>query len=241
MKTKIYPILLIPVIYMAMSCTNAFESINEDPNAITENNMDYKYLFAGAELYTAGTDWESWRNSLIYCSTMIQHLASTQDYWDGDKYFYSTGYNSAYWDREYPNAVTDIVEVINHYKDQSCYSNAYHISRILKVIIFQRMTDLFGDIPYFNVGEGYSLGTLYPAYDKQEDIYNDMFNELEDAAESLSTDSTNTLGSSDIIYCGDVTSWKKLAYSEMLRLAIRLTKVDQTTAQKWVTVAVDVD
>ena len=238
MKKKIYPILLLPVILSAMSCTNAFETINEDPNAITENNMDYKYLFSGAELYTAGTDYESWRNGLIYCSTMIQHLASTQDYWDGDKYLFSAGYNSAYWDREYPNAVTDIVEVVDHYKDRSGYSNAYNIARILKVLIFQRMTDLYGDVPYFNAGEGYISGTLYPPYDKQQDIYNDLFNELQEATEALSADSVNTLGSADLIYAGDVTSWKKLAYSEMLRLAMRLTKVDPTTARGWVQAAV---
>ncbi len=220
-------------------CDNDFESINEDPNAVTENSMDFNYLFTAAELYTSGTDYECWRNNLIYCAVMMQHLASTLNYWNGDKYTYSAGYNSAYWDRMYPNAVTQIMEVINHFKDDDDYVNAYNIARILKVIIFQRMTDLYGDIPYFEAGLGYDSGILYPAYDKQEDIYMDMLNELMEAAANLNAGLDNTLGNTDLIYGGDITLWKKLAYSQMLRMAMRLTKVAPETAEEWVKTAVN--
>jgi hypothetical protein len=230
--------LLVLFIGFGSGCNKDLSSVNDDPNAISESSMDFKYMFTGAIVYTAGTDYESWRNSLIYCSLMIQHLASTESYWDGDKYIYSAGYNSAYWDREFPNAVTDIVEVTNHYKDNSSYVNAYNIARILKVIIFQRMTDLYGDIPYSEAGQGYISGTLYPVYDKQKDIYHNMLLELRDAASKLDENGDNTYGSNDMVYAGDVASWKKLAYSEMLRLAMRLTKVETDTAKKYVQLAV---
>ncbi|WP_191967850.1 SusD/RagB family nutrient-binding outer membrane lipoprotein [Rhizosphaericola mali] len=220
------------------NCTKNFESINTDPEHITSGSMDYNYLFTAAEMYTAGSDYEAWRNSMIYCSTMIQHLASTQDYWNGDKYTYNAAYNSAYWDRQFPTAVTYIEEVMNKFKGDSANVNLYNITRILRVIIYQRMTDLYGDIPYSNAGKGYLSQITTPSYDKQEDIYTSFFNELDSAAQNLSTSNTNTIGSADLIYEGDPTLWKKLAYSQMLRLAMRMTKVDATNAEKWVKVAV---
>lgn len=238
MKNSLIAILYSMVFIGLFGCTKNFESINQDTQHITGGSMDYKYLFTGAELYTAGTDYEAWRNSLIYCSTMIQHLASTQGYWNGDKYTYSAAYNSAYWDREFPNAVTDIEEVLNHYKEDASNVNAYNITRILRVIIYQRLTDLYGDIPYSEAGQGYINGVGYPKYDKQQDIYSDLFKELQEAAENLDANASNALGSADLIYSGNPSSWKKLAYSQMLRLAMRLSKVDPSTAQNWVKVAV---
>src|SRR5258708_4401404 len=47
-----------------------------------------------------------------------------------------------------------------------------------------------------------------------------------------------TFGSADLIYGGNTTQWKKFAYSLMLRLGMRLTKVDITKAQTWVTKAI---
>lgn len=99
---KIYFSIAALSVVLSSGCRTDLESINNDPNAISESTMDFKYLFTAAEMYTAGTDYEGWRNSMIYCSTMMQHLASTEGYWNGDKYTFSAGYNSAYWDREFP-------------------------------------------------------------------------------------------------------------------------------------------
>jgi hypothetical protein len=238
MKKYIYQTAFVFIITVFASCNKKLESINEDPNHITQTSMNYNFLFTASQVYTSGTDYEAWRNSLIYSSTMIQHLSSLQSYWNGDKYTYSAGYNSAYWDRMYPNAVTDIVEVVDHYKDDAAHLNAYNIARIMKVVIFQRMTDLYGDIPYFNAGKGYSESLAYPAYDKQQDIYADMLKELNEAATTMDASATNTLGSADLMYAGDVTKWKKFAYSQMLRLAMRMTKADPASAQTWVQTAV---
>lgn len=223
---------------LGASCNKGLESINIDPNHINGEKMEFNYLFTAAEVYTSGTDWDAWRNSLIYTSTMIQHLASTQSYWNGDKYTYNDGYNSAFWDRNYPNAVTNIVEVINAFKDDPENSNAYHIARILKAFIYHRMTDLYGDVPYSEAGLGYISKINYPKYDRQEDIYADLLKELKESAEGLDANKANTLGGADLIYAGNALSWRKFAYSLMLRLGMRMSKVDPARAQQWVETAV---
>ncbi|HZE86566.1 MAG TPA: SusD/RagB family nutrient-binding outer membrane lipoprotein, partial [Puia sp.] len=86
-------------------------------------------------------------------------------------------------------------------------------------------------------GLGYISGITSPKYDKQQDIYTDLLNELADAAAKLSTSATNTVGKADLLFAGDPAKWKKFAYSEMLRIAMRMTKVDAANAQKWAAAA----
>jgi hypothetical protein len=225
------------------SCKKDFVSINTDPNHITAANINYGYLFTNAQLITSGNSdangYEDWRNNLIYSACMIQHLSSTTGYWDGDKYLFNASYNSAYWDNQYPNSVTNIVEVVTHIRaDSVAQSNFYNIARIFKVFMFQRMTDMYGDCPYSQAGLGYISGITSPKYDKQQDIYTDMLNELADAASKLDASKANTVGTADLLYGGDPGEWKKFAYSEMVRIAMRMSKVDAANAQKWVQAAV---
>ena len=76
-----------------------------------------------------------------------------------------------------------------------------------------------------------------PAFDKQSDIYADMLKELEEAANNFDP-SKPSFGSADYIFNGDVTKWKTWAYSLMLRLGMRMTKVDPAMAEIWVKKAI---
>jgi hypothetical protein len=223
-------------------CHKNFISINTDPEHLTSANMNYIYLFTAAELITSGNSdanaYEDWRNNLIYASCMIQHLSSTFSYWGGDKYTYNAGYNSAYWEQNYGDPVKNIQEVITHVKTDPAQANFYNIARIFRVFMFQRITDMYGDCPYSQAGLGYIAGITAPKYDKQKDINADILNELQDAATKLDPSAHNSVGGSDIIYGGDVNAWKKFAYSEMLRLGMRMVKVDPANAQKWAQAAI---
>lgn len=243
MKSKLLLIASVVAGMLAGSgCKKDFESINTDPNHITVDKIDFNFLFTSAELITSGNSdangYEDWRNNLIYSACMIQHLSSTVGYWDGDKYLYNASYNSAYWDNNYNNSITNIVEVVTHTKTDTSKANFYNIARIFKAFMFQRMTDMYGDCPYSEAGLGFISGITAPKYDKQQDIYNDILKELQDAASKLDPSLPNTVGSADLLYGGDVTKWKKFAYSEMVRVAMRLSKIDAANAQKWVQAAV---
>jgi Starch-binding associating with outer membrane len=239
-KTLVWMVAL-AALFTLSRCKKDFVAINTNPSNITPSQIDFNYLFTNAQMQTSGnTDgngFEDWRNNLIYSSCMIQHLSSTLSYWDGDKYLYNGTYNSAYWDENYPNAVANIVEVLEHTKSDTSQFNCYQIVRIFKAFMFQRMTDMYGDCPYSQAGLGYISGITAPQYDQQQDIYNDLLNELQDAAANLDPARANTVGSADLLYGGDPVAWKKFAYSEMVRVAMRLSKVDPATAQKWVQIA----
>ena len=222
---------LLFVLTAGVSCDKGFDELNVDPTK--SNELDLQYKFPKAILYASGQRYESWRGNLIYCSTMIQHLANTQGYWSGDKYFYNAAYSSAYWDSQFPQTIKSIEDMkFQLESEELTASSEYAMLRILRVFAYSRITDLYGDIPYSEAGKAFIEGISRPVYDKQEDIYADMLRELEEATTAL-TSGTSSLGAADIIYNGDLSQWKKWGNSLMLRLALRMVKVDPAAAQEW--------
>jgi Starch-binding associating with outer membrane len=254
MKQKIFLAAAVSMALFGSGCKKDFAFINTNPNAIIASQEQYASLFTNAELVTSGNSdgnaYEDWRGNLIYAGCMIQHLSSTVGYWDGDKYFDNASYLSAYWDQDFgPQAsgvnnantnsapVTNLVDVVYNTRNDPAQVNLFNIARIFKVYLFQRLTDMYGDIPYSQAGLGYISGIQEPVFDKQQAIYKDMLAQLDSAAAALNP-SAATPGTADLIYGGNVAQWQKFAYSEMVRIAMRMSKVDPTDAQTWVAKAV---
>jgi hypothetical protein len=74
-------------------------------------------------------------------------------------------------------------------------------------------------------------GITTPQYDKQQDIYPALLTQLDAAIASL--DAAGPKASGDLLYGGDVAQWKKLGYSLMVRVAMRMTKVNPTLAKTY--------
>ncbi|MEM6646886.1 MAG: SusD/RagB family nutrient-binding outer membrane lipoprotein [Bacteroidota bacterium] len=221
-----------------MSCDSLddqFADLNTDPTQADQ--IDPNFKLTDIQLRISGERYENWRANLIYSSTMMQHIAALPGYWTGDKYTYNAGYSSSMWDRYYPNIARNIEDLLI----QTCATpedaNLCAITEITRVLMYHRLTDLHGDIPYSEAGKGFTEGISQPAYDRQEDIYADMLARLEAAAAALNG-ANGSFGSGDLIYQGDADKWKKLANSLMLRLGMRLVKVDPGAAQSWAQKAV---
>ncbi len=225
--------------FLIEGCAKNFDALNKDPNAATNNTVQYESVFSQIELSTSGNSdgytYEDELANLGYCSLMIQHFAST--FYPGDKYGYSDQALSSYWVRQYSNPIKNNIDLIYNVKNRPQEINLYNIARIFNVFMFQRMTDLYGDIPFSQAGQGFNGNIQFPKYDTQQSIYMTMLAQLDSAATALDTNSANTLMSSDIIYGGSITAWQKFAYSEMARIAMRMANVDPTDAQKWIQIA----
>lgn len=233
---KSFSVIVIAASLLAQGCTKKFDEINTNPLTSSAANFDPNYLLTTSQLtYTGSTDfsYETWRANLIYAATMVQGLATVVGYWVGDKYLLNEGYTAAYWQVAYPEQVKPIVELVQFTKDKPQYKNLYQISRIMKAMIFQRITDLYGDVPYFEAGLGYYSGNFFPKYDKQEDIYADLLKEVEEATNALDPAGDRPAG--DIYYKGDIEKWQRFGNSLLLRIAMRLVKVDPNTAQTYAT------
>ena len=102
--------------------------------------------------------------------------------------------------------------------------------RIYRVYLMSHLTDIYGDVPYFEAGRGFIDGKFTPRYDTQEEIYNDFFVELDAAVTAF--DGTKDRITGDVIYSGDINKWKKFANSLRLRYAMRISDVNPQKAQE---------
>ncbi|QXD14522.1 SusD/RagB family nutrient-binding outer membrane lipoprotein [Rhodocaloribacter litoris] len=228
-----------------------FTELNTNPTEASTIPPDF--LFTTAELATAGTRYEQWRSNLIYPEAMIQHLAET--WYTGDKYTTNADWLSALWTVSYNGngdgqraPIKLLVDLIYNNVDPECRQtqeiftecppfpatnvNKIAAARMLRVFVFQRLTDMYGDLPYFEAGMGFLRNIIAPRFDTQEEIYRDMLKELEQAVAQLDP-AFPTYGSADVIYGGDVEKWRRFGNSLMLRLAMRLVKRDPALAQQW--------
>ena len=210
-----------------------FEEMNVNPNSAAQVGVATKITKLQTDI--SGSRYENWRNSLIYSSTIVQHHAEN-NWWAGDTYNRNDDWSFAQWNQAYGGMVKGVQDIIAQLESEGDSGTHMGMARIMRVFIFHRITDLYGDCPYSEAGQGYINGILTPKYDSQQDIYMDMLKELEEAVAQISGD--GALGSADVIYGGSAVHWKAFGNSMMLRLAMRLTQVDAGTAQAWAVKAI---
>jgi uncharacterized protein YukE len=210
-----------------------FEEMNVNPNSAAQVGVATKITKLQTDI--SGSRYENWRNSLIYSSTIVQHHAEN-NWWAGDTYNRNDDWSFAQWNQAYGGMVKGVQDIIAQLESEGDSGTHMGMARIMRVFIFHRITDLYGDCPYSEAGQGYINGILTPKYDSQQDIYMNMLKELEEAVAQISGD--GALGSADVIYGGSAAHWKAFGNSMMLRLAMRLTQVDAATAQAWAVKAI---
>ena len=221
------------------SCKKDLLSTNTDPNSVSVDVFDPNNILTSAQLfYTGSSDngIEVEETEIQGAGAFIQHWASTSGYFFGDKYLFSPGGWGSYFDHTYPSTIKFAVDVYTTTIGKPQYKNLHQIARIMKALAFERITDVYGDVPYFQAGLAYHQSVYFPKYDKQQDIYTDLLKEVSEAVDSL--DETADLPKGDLFYAGStdqIGEWKKFGNTLLLRMAMRLTKVDPATAKTYVT------
>lgn len=234
---KIKNIALVSALALTMGSCGDFGDLNVNPESMSIDNVPFEMLFSNAQHQALGSDWDMWRTGCIYSSQFIQQLVSV-NWWDSyTRYNWSDGYSASYWDTYSSDrgAMRDVTTCYDKWQNEEGMELDWNIARVMRVLAFSEMTDLYGDIPYSQAGRPAEYP--YPKYDTQESIYKSMLAELDEAQANLGSGKAK-MGAADLYYQGDAASWKKLANSLMLRLAMRLVKVDAATAQQYAAKAV---
>jgi len=221
--------------------------LNINPQAL--NTIDLNFLFTSAQLGAASggsagdNRYIDWRTNIGMASTAIQQLASIGSISNvGDKYLHNFETAAAPFEFIYGDQLKDIGEILKQSGPggfaEGKNANLRQAARILRAFLFQRLTDYYGSVPYFETMKA-SEGVFFPHYDKQKDIYADLFKELDEATAALgAADPSDGFAAADLYYHGDITKWKKWGYSLMLRMAMRVSNVDQAMANTYVAKAV---
>ena len=107
------------------------------------------------------------------------------------------------------------------------YEIYVHCINVVKAYMFQRLTDIYDDVPYTDANGAYEK-KFWAKYDSQESIYMSILDELKTIDTKLAaTELNNSLAHEkfrvhDILNNGDVLKWRKFANSLRLRMAIRI-------------------
>lgn len=219
-----------------IGCDKDFEEVNTDPNSVTSDRFNPGYLFTTAQMQTGLYPGEDKGGNMYYAEAFVQHFSSLSNVgifdWHGDKYVLHQGNNDVLWRASY-NIGKLVEEVIQLSKDKPEYLNLHNMALIWDAIVFHRLTDMYGDVPYSEAGLGFHEGIYKPKYDSQESIYDQLLNQLDAAVNNLDP-SQNNFADFDAVYNGDIEQWRRMGNSLMLRLAMRLSKVDPAKSEQWV-------
>ncbi|MBQ0015601.1 MAG: SusD/RagB family nutrient-binding outer membrane lipoprotein, partial [Bacteroidales bacterium] len=107
-------------------------------------------------------------------------------------------------------------------------SNIGAAAIVLECYTFQTITDMWGNVPYSQAAK-LEEGIDHPAYDKQEDIYRSILNELRQAAETFD-ESKPAIQDGDFIFYGNLNCWRRFANALRLRVAARAAVKDPALA-----------
>jgi hypothetical protein len=227
-------------ILLLASCEKELLKENTNPTQIPADQYDPNLLLTTVQLnYTGSADFqgENWETEWGEIGGFIQHTSSTNtSFYPGDKYLNDNAGFGYYFDHSYIYQVQPEVELYELTLNKPQYGNLHQMARIMKALVFERITDLYGDVPYSQAGLGYYQRIYTPVYDKQQDIYADLLKEVSEATDSLDENADKPTG--DVFYAADsstqIDKWKKFGYTLQLRMAMRLTRVDPATAQQYV-------
>jgi len=226
-------LMAVPTFY---SCKKGFDKLNVDPINILHTTADRLLAPALVNSVAAGM-----LRNRSFTNELMQVTVSQSD---GDntvfRYAFRNSQSDYLWNTWFLQ-LTNFKQVDSlargYGKDSSINYSYQGIGKVCKAWLFSNLTDTYGDIPYSHALQGDSdlvHPSVTPAFDRQKDIYMDLFNQLEEANILLSRGDTIVV-SSDPIYKGDVTKWRKFTNSLYLRLLLRIsgkTEVQQQCISK---------
>jgi len=236
---------LIAMGIMQLGCTKDFKNINTDPYALTDeqlqaNNANVSAYFTNAQQNLVENG--PWLTQLdnFYGDNFIGYVYPPSGF-RGNQYpctFYNQdGWQDGLWGNAYSNVMLPthlIMKSARAVTPSTAASQAqFAIAKIIRVAGMQPVADGWGPIIYSKYAIPNS--DLSISYDSQKDVYTEFFADLDSAVTGLealvTAGSASTFANLDMIYSGDYTKWIKAANSLRLRMGLRLTRIDPTTAK----------
>lgn len=216
---------------MTTGCRDDFSEMNQDPSSIITGEISY--LFAEAvnvfdpqaylEYYYNAPMKYAWSGLGISTSGASENILTLTI--DGDQ------------SRQYIN-VLRVLRAME--KEMEALSEANRIAnegyvsaaRVLSIYLGIYATDMYGSIPYVEACNAAYGGTLTPAYDDVESLYDLWLTNLDEAIEAFTSGDVVMSSDQDAVYGGNTSRWAKFANSLKLRIAVRLLTQNETRAKQ---------
>jgi len=224
---------IIILIALFFSCSGDLEDMNVDIKNATQApaetffNNAVKNLSDRLSANTYGATGSPWNISRL----LVQQMSSVT-YNEGTTY-----YTSYTWDQVYMGVLNNLKQsksVIE--SDESANtaisSNQLAIIEIVEVYTYSKLVESFGDIPY---SQALDVDNISPVFDEDDAIYEDLISRLTAAVQSL--DESQAGWNQDILYDGDVTSWKKFGSSLLFQMGMRIIDAKPSLANSAISAA----
>jgi hypothetical protein len=197
-----------------------------EPEAIPAQNLLAQALMdgVGGQFGTHGV-W----SGLYMFHYWAKHLAAPV-YKEEDRYNPRPTQVTGLWDWVYVRPLADLQELKEMGTAQG-NANVFAVGEIFSQYLFQYLTDAYGDIPYSEALRPTEIPG--PRYDPQSEIYPAMLAALTSAAGQIDRATTRAgFAAGDLIYEGNMESWYRFANSLRMRMAIRMSNVNENAARE---------
>jgi hypothetical protein len=234
LKYIICGITLFSVFGIISGCTKKFEDFNTNSSALTNPQSLQLIPTAIGPIETA-----------IFSSFQVTQNLSAEAYCgyamsptnfvggiNNSKYALVDGWNGRPFTEQY-NGVMAPVKKIADAGARTSLPDVWAVALLIQVHAMDRVTDKFGPIMYTKTATSFRV----IPYDDQKTVYESFFKQIDTAVNNIrtflasNTPQKNRIGSSDLIYSGDLNKWIKFGNSLRLRLAMRIAKVEPAMAK----------
>lgn len=194
------------------SCSKSWIDVNDNPNTPSISRSDWQ--FSGAlnttVSNTTGPDGigGAWGGYFGF-STSFTGGSQAKTY-----IFSNSDFN--YWDNQYDN-LFDYQYVIKN-GDAEGYGYLVGPAKIMQAFIFQRLVDMYNNIPYSQFG---NINYITPEYDDAKSVYENLIKKIDSAITSIKAATWPASAPADIMFAGDKTKWIKFGNTLKLRILIR--------------------
>jgi hypothetical protein len=208
-----------------LGCGKSLTDTNVNPNAISAEQINPSYIMTQALGQTA-TQVSLW----ALTGNVTQSLLSELMQYSQRDYLESAVTNTYNWQTKSWDAGDFYLPLANaaYLRKQAIHSSdsvfLRGVSLVLTSFWYGYYASAWGDVPYSEAIKG-PEGNLRPAFDKQQDIFKGILQDLE-TANSILTNATVSSSTqfADILYNGDLTKWRAFANSLHLRFLMRLSE-----------------
>lgn len=222
---KIFNILLAGLlVFAAWSCSeDIMDDINKNVNDPTDvgSNLIITDAMVASAFSITGSDLAFYASVYIEHNVGIWNQSYNAEIRSGEP-ISATTYNNS-WNSMYNN-LYNLKVVIEKCSEGGSEEGNFHtlgVAQTLTAHNLATLTDLMGDVPW---SEALQPGFVFtPVLDKQEAIYADILQLLDNAIANFDKESDfASLGVQDFIFGGDIELWKKFAYGLKARYTMRL-------------------
>jgi len=209
-------------------CTDKFEKINTDPDR--PKDVPVANMLA----------WSIWQSSAHFFDRwfMLDEPASfagfvaKMNYIDEAKYQFRPGVQDTDWRNVY-RILLNLREIQSRSQEMNDL-NFVLAAQTMEVMTMLIATDRWRDVPYSNAVK-MSDGVMSPTYDTQENIYPALLNLAKQIGDAFNAGGgRDDISDGDLLYFGDMEKWQRFANSLRLRMAIRLSGINETLAKQHV-------